>query len=103
MLKQKSLNTFYRNIFSSLYFQRFYVLADFIELIHTFIWSSSSIYMIQNLIISSVINSKKQKSLKLTLKTDKGYFSASIPSGTSTGKHEVSEFSIYKIKKNLPK
>ena len=59
--------------------------------------------MIKDIAVSSVINSKRQKSLKLEMKTDKGIFSASIPSGTSTGEHEAVEFSVDMVKKCLPK
>ncbi|MCX6815881.1 MAG: hypothetical protein NT120_03445 [Candidatus Aenigmarchaeota archaeon] len=53
--------------------------------------------MIEDLKISKVINSAKKEALKAGVKTDKWYY-ASIPCGTSRGKHEAKDVTYAKAK-----
>jgi enolase len=59
--------------------------------------------MIKDIILSEIYNSCKDKTIKVSIKTEKGIFSASPPSGTSTGKYEAKTLGIEEIKKNFPK
>ena len=58
--------------------------------------------MITNLKIFSCLTSKGTKTLHVKVYTEKGEFSASIPSGTSKGKNECIELSLEKIKQIFP-
>jgi len=49
--------------------------------------------MIKSLEAKEILNSKIEPTVKVELKTEKGVFEASVPSGSSTGKHEIKELS----------
>jgi enolase len=53
--------------------------------------------MIRNIRVFPVFNSKGGESIKVKMQTEKGVFSASIPSGTSRGTHEAVDLPIHKI------
>jgi enolase len=55
--------------------------------------------MIRNLRMYTVFTSKGTPSVKVKLFTDSGSYSASVPSGTSRGKHEAAEIPIPRILK----
>lgn len=57
--------------------------------------------MIKNIRVRTVSNSKGAESVKVELTADKGSYSASVPSGTSTGIHEAVELPAKKILENL--
>ncbi len=57
--------------------------------------------MIEDIKTGSVKNSKNTESLSVSLITKNGNFSASVPSGTSTGKNEASDLPIHIVEKNL--
>lgn len=57
--------------------------------------------MIRNLRAYPTFNSKGDISVKVKVWTDEGFYSASVPSGTSTGKHEAKELSFDRVKKNF--
>jgi len=59
--------------------------------------------MIKNILIKQIYNSFKEKTIKVFLKTEKGIFSASSPSGTSRGKYEARTLDLKKIFKNFSK
>jgi len=59
--------------------------------------------MIKDIKISEIRNSLQEKTIKIFLKTEKGVFSASTPSGTSKGSYETKILDIKEIKKIFPK
>jgi enolase len=59
--------------------------------------------MIENIILSEIYNSCKEKAIKVSMKTGKGVFSSTPPSGTSKGSYEAKTLDIEKIKKHFPK
>ncbi len=59
--------------------------------------------MIRNLKIYPIFNSKGTPTIMVKVHTDEGFFSASIPSGTSKGKHEVKELPVGRVIKNFSK
>jgi enolase len=59
--------------------------------------------MIKNIILSEIYNSCKEKTIQISIKTENGTFSASPPSGTSTGGYEAKTLNVKIIKKNFPK
>jgi len=59
--------------------------------------------MIKDITLSEIYNSCKDKTIKVSIKTEKGIFSASSPSGTSTGKYEAKTLDVEEIKKIFPK
>jgi len=59
--------------------------------------------MIKNIALSEIYNSCKEKTIQISIKTEKGTFSASAPSGTSKGKYEARTINIKTIKKIFPK
>ncbi len=58
--------------------------------------------MIKNLYISQVYNSFGEKTLKVSIKTEKGIYSARSPCGTSRSKYEAKTLKLEKIIKNFP-
>lgn len=59
--------------------------------------------MIKDITLSEIYNSCKEKTIKVSIKTENGIFSASSPSGTSKGKYEAKTLDFKTIKKNFPK
>lgn len=59
--------------------------------------------MIRNLKIFSIFNSKGTPAIMVKIQTDNGSYSASIPSGTSKGKHEAKELPVERVLKNFSK
>jgi len=59
--------------------------------------------MIKDITLSEIYNSCKDKTINVSIKTEKGIFSASPPSGTSTGKYEAKPLDVEEIKKIFPK
>lgn len=59
--------------------------------------------MIRDVSISTILNSRREKTIKVSIKTDKGVYNASSPSGKSIGKWEAKTLSIKNILKNFPK
>jgi enolase len=59
--------------------------------------------MIKDLRISRIRSSFKEETIKVTLKTDKGTYSALSPSGTSRSKYEAKTLSLRRIFKLFPK
>lgn len=59
--------------------------------------------MIKGLNLSEIYNSCKEKTIKVSIKTENGTFSASSPSGTSKGRHEAKTLDTDTIKKIFPK
>jgi enolase len=58
--------------------------------------------MIKDIRLSWIYNSSKEKTIKIFLKTDKGTFVASNPSGKSKGTYEAKPLDIKTIFKNFP-
>ena len=58
--------------------------------------------MIKDIRLTWIYNSAKQKTIKVFLKTDKGTFVASNPSGKSKGKYEAKPLDINTVFKNFP-
>jgi len=58
--------------------------------------------MIKDLKISLVYNAVKEKTIKVTMKTEKGIFFASAAHGSSEGRYEAKELDINTIIKNFP-
>ncbi len=58
--------------------------------------------MIKDLKISQVYNSVKEKTIKISMKTEKGIFTACAPSGTSEGDYEAKTLNNEIIIKNFP-
>lgn len=58
--------------------------------------------MIEEIRLVWIYNSSKEKATKVFLKTQKGMFVASCPSGKSTGKHEAKTLDLKTIFKNFP-
>jgi enolase len=52
--------------------------------------------MIKSIKAKEILNSRIEPTVKVELKTEKGVFEASVPSGASTGKYEVKELSSSK-------
>ena len=52
--------------------------------------------MIKDARLYSIFNSKGKKAVKVKIYTDKGVFSASVPSGASVGKNEAVELPVEK-------
>lgn len=59
--------------------------------------------MIKNLSISKISTVCNSKTIKISIKTEKGIFSASSPTGTSKGKYEAKILDVNTIIKNFPK
>jgi enolase len=59
--------------------------------------------MIRNLRIYSVFNSKYMPAVMVKVQTDDGFYSASVPSGTSRGMHEARELPVQKARKAFSK
>lgn len=59
--------------------------------------------MIENIILSEVYNSCKEKTIKVSIKNENGIFSACPPSGTSKGRYEAKTLDVGIIKKMFPK
>jgi enolase len=59
--------------------------------------------MIKDLSIKQIFNSCKEKALKVSIRTEKGVFSASSPSGTSKGEYETKALDTNYIIKNFTK
>jgi len=59
--------------------------------------------MIKDVKISSIYDSRKKKTIKVSLKTGKGIYTASAASGTSEGKYEAKTLPIKTVLKNFPK
>jgi len=59
--------------------------------------------MIKNLEIYQIYNAIKEKTIKISMKTGKGTFSASAPSGSSEGSYEAKTLDNKTIIKNFPK
>jgi enolase len=59
--------------------------------------------MIEDITLSEIYNSCKEKTIKVSIKNENGTFSASPPSGTSKGKYEAKTLDIKTIKKSFPK
>lgn len=58
--------------------------------------------MIKGLGIGQVYNAVKEKTIKVSIKTEKGVFSACAPSGTSAGEYEAKRLDVKTIVKNFP-
>jgi enolase len=58
--------------------------------------------MIKDLGIGQVYNAVKEKTIKISIKTEKGTFSACAPSGTSAGEYEAKKLDIKTIVRNFP-
>lgn len=58
--------------------------------------------MIKSLKISKIFNAVKERTIKITMRTEKGTFSASAPSGTSAGRYETKKLGIETIVKSFP-
>lgn len=59
--------------------------------------------MIKDLRVYPVLNSKGKPTLKVKIKTGEGFYSASVPSGTSKGKNEAKDIPFKKVGEILPK
>lgn len=59
--------------------------------------------MIKDLRIYSVYNSKGKHALKVKIQTSSGFYTASIPSGTSKGKNEAKDIPMKKVIEVFPK
>ncbi|MCX6815056.1 MAG: hypothetical protein NTY20_05415 [Candidatus Aenigmarchaeota archaeon] len=59
--------------------------------------------MITDLRLLPVLNSKGETSVKVSLVTDSGSYSASVPSGTSKGSNEAKELAFEKVRRIFPK
>jgi enolase len=59
--------------------------------------------MIKDVRIYNVFNSKGENALRVKIKTENGFFTATIPSGTSKGKNEAKDLEINKIFEIFPK
>jgi enolase len=59
--------------------------------------------MIKSIKAKEILNSRIEPTVKVELKTDKGIFEASVPSGASTGKYETKELSPLKAIENIEK
>ncbi|NIO20172.1 MAG: enolase [Candidatus Aenigmarchaeota archaeon] len=59
--------------------------------------------MIRNVKIYPVFNSKGEETIKVKVRTIKHFYTASIPSGTSKGRHEAKELPFKKIFELFPK
>ncbi len=59
--------------------------------------------MIRNLRMYPVFTSKGTPSVKVKVFTDSGSYSASVPSGTSRGRHEATEFPVSRVLKFFSK
>jgi len=57
--------------------------------------------MIKSLKAKEILNSRGNLTVEVELKTDKGVFKASVPSGASRGKHEAVEIMAAKAVKNI--
>ena len=53
--------------------------------------------MIRNIRLYPEFNSKGEESLRVKIQTEKGVYSASVPSGTSRGSHEAVELPVEKV------
>ncbi|NIO43974.1 MAG: hypothetical protein GTN36_00245 [Candidatus Aenigmarchaeota archaeon] len=58
--------------------------------------------MIKDLEISEIYNAVKEKTIKISMKTEKGIFTASAPSGSSEGEYEAKTLDNEIIIKNFP-
>jgi enolase len=58
--------------------------------------------MIKDLKISEVLNSIKEKTIEISIKTEKGIFSAAAPSGSSEGEYEAKTLDNETIIKDFP-
>jgi len=59
--------------------------------------------MIKSIKAKEILNSRIEPTVKVELKTDKGLFQASVPSGASTGKYETKELSSLEAIENIEK
>jgi enolase len=59
--------------------------------------------MIKDLEISQVYNAVKEKTIKISIKTENGNFSACAASGTSSGTYEAKKLDVKKIINNFPR
>lgn len=59
--------------------------------------------MIKDVRVYSVYNSKGKHALKVKIQTNEGFYSASIPSGTSKGKNEAKDLPMKKIMEVFPR
>ena len=59
--------------------------------------------MIKSIKAKEILNSRIEPTVKVELKTEKGVFEASVPSGASTGKYETKELSSLKAIRNIEK
>ncbi|MEM5871429.1 MAG: enolase C-terminal domain-like protein [Candidatus Aenigmatarchaeota archaeon] len=59
--------------------------------------------MIKDVRVYSVYNSKGEHALRVKIQTTNGFFTATIPSGTSKGKNEAKDISMEKILEIFPK
>jgi enolase len=59
--------------------------------------------MIKDIILSELYNSCEEKTIKVSIKTEGGTFSAAPPSGTSKGSYEATSLETEEIKKIFPK
>jgi len=59
--------------------------------------------MIKDITLSEIYNSCGDKTIKISIKNENGIFSASPPSGTSTGTYEAKTLDLEKVKKIFPK
>jgi len=59
--------------------------------------------MIRDVSVSTILNSRNEKTIKVFIKTDKGVYNASSPSGKSIGRWEAKTLSIKNILKNFSK
>jgi enolase len=57
--------------------------------------------MIRNLKVYPIFNSKGTPAIMVKIRTDDGFFSASVPSGTSKGRHEASELPVKRVLKSF--
>ncbi len=58
--------------------------------------------MIKDLDISEIYNAVREKTIKISMKTQKGTFTASVPSGSSEGEYEAKTLDNEIIIKNFP-
>ena len=59
--------------------------------------------MIKDIRIDTIINSKGKKTIRVSIITEQGEYSASVPSGTSTGINEAIELPVEKVLEIFPK
>jgi len=57
--------------------------------------------MIKNIKAKKILNSRKEPTVEVSLKTENGVFKASVPSGASTGKREAIVLDVEKVIANI--